>query len=139
MIPYKTINKSDLNEFAKNSMSDYPDMEVIEIRESYVIMRMPVVPKVKQPIGLLHGGAAAALAENVASLAGSLVVRPENKVAVGLSLNINHLKSVHEGYIYAKAEPVHLGKKTQVWEVKTSTDNGTLINVARMTLAVIKK
>lgn len=139
MIPYKSINKSDLNEFAKDSMSSYLEMEVVDISDDSITMKMPVVSKVKQPIGLLHGGASAALAENVASLAGSLVVRSEGKVCVGLSLNINHLKSVKSGFVYAKAEPIHLGKKTHVWEVKMTDDNDRLVSVTRMTLAVIDK
>ena len=72
-------------------------------------------------------------------LAGNIVANASGKVCVGLSLNTNHLKSVKEGYVYATAKPIHLGRSTQVWEVDTKTEDGTLINVCRMTLAVIDR
>jgi 1,4-dihydroxy-2-naphthoyl-CoA hydrolase len=114
-------------------------MEVTEVTENSVTMRMPVTSIVHQPMGLLHGGAVAALAENVASLAGNLVAHASGKVCVGLSLNTNHLKGVRDGYVFAKAVAVHLGRSTQVWEVETKDNEGLLINVSRMTLAVIDK
>ena len=114
-------------------------MEVTHVAEDSVVMRMPVTSQVHQPLGMLHGGAVAALAENVASLAGNLVANSQGKVCLGLTLNTNHLKSVREGYVHATARPVHLGRSTQVWEVQTKNDHGDLINVCRMTLAVIDK
>jgi 1,4-dihydroxy-2-naphthoyl-CoA hydrolase len=139
LIDYKSMNISELNEFGKNTLAEHLHMEVTEVNENQVTMRMPVNSTVHQPMGLLHGGAVAALAENVASLAGNIVANASGKVCVGLSLNTNHLKSVKEGYVYATAKPIHLGRSTQVWEVDTKTEDGTLINVCRMTLAVIDR
>ncbi len=139
MIPYKAINKSDLNQIGQNTMSDFLEMEVTDLGPDFVTMKMPVNSKVHQPMGLLHGGAVAALAENVASLAGNLVVQQDGKACVGLSLNTNHLKSVKKGYVYATAKPIHLGRRTQVWEVETRSEDEVLINVSRMTLAVMDK
>lgn len=139
MIPYKAINKSDLNQLGRNTLSDFLEMEVTDLGPDFVTMKMPVSSKVIQPMGLLHGGAVAALAENVASLAGNLIAQQENKACVGLSLNTNHLKSVKEGFVLATARPIHLGRSTQVWEVETKSEYNVLINVSRMTLAVIKK
>ncbi len=139
MIPYKAINKSDLNQIGQNTMSDFLEMEVTDLGPDFVTMKMPVNIKVHQPMGLLHGGAVAALAENVASLAGNLVVQQDGKACVGLSLNTNHLKSVKKGYVYATAKPVHLGRRTQVWEVETRSEDEVLINVSRMTLAIMDK
>ena len=84
MIPYKAINISQLNEFGKNTLAEHLHMEVTEVTENSVTMRMPVTSIVHQPMGLLHGGAVAALAENVASLAGNLVAHASGKVCVGL-------------------------------------------------------
>ena len=139
MIPYKFINISDLNELGKDTLAEHLQMEVTEVTATSLTMRMPVNSKVHQPIGMLHGGAVAALAENVASLAGNMVVNAANKVCVGLSLNTNHLKSVRDGYVYATAKYIHLGRSTQVWEVDTKDEEGVLINVCRMTLAVVDK
>lgn len=139
MIPHKAINISQLNELGRQTLAEHLQMEVTEVTANSVTMRMPVTSQVHQPMGLLHGGAVAALAENVASLAGNLVASNHNKMCVGLSLNTNHLKGVRDGYVYATAVPVHLGKSTQVWEVETKNNEGVLINVSRMTLAVLDK
>jgi 1,4-dihydroxy-2-naphthoyl-CoA hydrolase len=139
LIPYKAINISQLNELGKNTMSEHLDMVVTAFGEDFVTMRMPVNSKVHQPLGMLHGGAIAALAENVASLAGNLVVNGEGKACLGLSLNTNHLKSARDGFVYATARPIHLGRSTQVWEVETRNDDEILINVCRMTLAVVDR
>jgi len=139
LIPYKAINISQLNEFGKNTLAEHLQMEVTEVAQNHVTMRMPVTTQVQQPLGMLHGGAVAALAENVASLAGNLVANEQGKVCLGLSLNTNHLKSVRDGMVYATARPIHLGRSTQVWEIETKTEEGVLINVCRMTLAVVDK
>ena len=120
-------------------MSDLLEMKVTDIGEDFLTMSMPVTSRVHQPLGLLHGGAVAALAENVASLAGNLIVGKDGKACVGLSLNSNHLKSVKDGLVFSTAKAIHVGRTTQVWEVETRTEEGVLINVTRMTLAVIKK
>lgn len=139
MIPYKAIKISELNDFCKNTLAEHLQMEVISIGEDFLTMKMPVNSNVHQPLGMLHGGAVAALAENVASLAGNLALQDSGKVCVGLSLNTNHLKSVKDGIVLATAKPIHLGRSTQVWEVQTKTEAGILINVCRMTLAVVDK
>lgn len=139
MIPYKTIKISQLNDFGKNTLAEHLQMKVTDLGENFVTMSMPVSSKVHQPLGLLHGGAVAALAENVASLAGNLVVAHQNKSCLGLTLNTSHIKSVREGVVFSTAKALHLGRTTQVWEIKTTSEEGILINVSRMTLAVIDK
>lgn len=139
MIPYKSINISQLNELGKNTLAEHLQMEVTQVGEDFVTMQMPVNSNVHQPLGMLHGGAVAALAENVASLAGNLVVNADGKACLGLSLNTNHLKSARDGYVHATARPIHLGRSTQVWEVETRNDEQALINVCRMTLAVVER
>jgi uncharacterized protein (TIGR00369 family) len=113
-------------------------MKVTDIGEDFLTMSMPVNSKVQQPFGVVHGGAVAALAENVASMAGNLLVE-KGKVCVGLVLSSNHLKSVSNGTIYATAKPIHVGRSTQVWEVRTVSDQGVFINLSKLTLAVIDK
>ena len=139
MIPYKSIKISKLNDFGKNTLADHLQMKVTDLGEDFVTMSMPVSSKVHQPLGLLHGGAVAALAENVASLACNLVVAHQNKSCLGLTLNTSHIKSVREGMVFATAKALHLGRTTQVWEIKTTSKEDILINVSRMTLAVVDK
>ena len=139
MIPFKAIKISQLNELAANTLAEHLRMEVTAIGEDFLTMRMPVSSTVHQPLGMLHGGAIPALAENVASLAGNLVVNAQGQACLGLALNTNHLKSVKDGYVYATARPIHLGRSTHVWEVETRNEEEVLINVCRMTLAVVDK
>ena len=138
MIPYKSINIEELNELGKGTLSDHLDMEVTDIGPEHLSMRMLVSPNKHQPMGLLHGGATAALAENVGSLAGNITAG-EGKACVGLSLNCNHIRSVRDGYVIATAVPVHLGRSTQIWEIEIKDENNNLVSVCRLTLAVIDK
>jgi len=138
LIPYKSINISQLNEFGRNTLAEHLEMKVTEIGENFLTMSMPVSSKVHQPLGMLHGGAVAALAENVASLAANLVAG-RDKACYGLSLNTNHIKSVKSGVVYATATPVHVGRSTHVWKVETRNEADELINTTTMTMAVINK
>ncbi len=121
-----------------NSMSSFLEMEVTGLGVDFLEMRMPVQSKTHQPFGILNGGASMALAESAASLAGNLVVGPDN-VCVGLEINGNHLRSERSGYVIARATPIHLGKKTQVWNIEIRNENGDMVNISRMTLAVLPK
>ncbi len=100
--------------------------------------RMPVDRRTNQPMGIVHGGATAALAETVASAAANYCVE-KGKVAVGLDLNINHIRAVKSGYVFGTARPLHLGKSTQVWEIKIENEAKQLISAARLTIAIIAK
>jgi len=112
------------------------ELEFVEKGDEYIICKMPVNKNTKQPMGLLHGGASVYLAETVGSVAGFLCV-PENKVVVGLDINANHLKGVREGYVYAKAMPVHIGGKTHVWTIEIRNEEQKMVCISRLTLAVI--
>lgn len=140
MIDYKNIKIEQLQGMLKNTLSENLGMEVVEIGEDYLIMRMPVDHRTKQPFGILDGGASMALVESVASFAGNIVVQAENKKCVGLEINGNHIRSVREGWVYGKATPIHVGKRTHVWNVDILHENNPdkLVCKARMTLAVIE-
>ena len=114
-------------------------IEIVETGKARVVARMPVGPKVYQPFGLLHGGASVALAETVASAGAWMNVDQENERVVGLEINANHLRGKRDGTLTAIATPVHVGRRTQVWEVKIAGDDGKLVCVSRCTLAVIPK
>jgi uncharacterized protein (TIGR00369 family) len=92
---------------------------------------------VHQPFGLLHGGASVALAETVASLAGSLNVDQTKESVVGLEINANHLRGKRDGVVTAVATPVHVGRRTQVWEVRITDEQDKPVCVSRCTLAVV--
>ena len=122
-----------------NTLGGTLGIEITAIGERTLSARMPVGPPVHQPLGLLHGGASVALAETVGSLAGWLALPDSVRQAcVGLEINANHLRPVRAGYVVARAEAVHLGRRTQVWDIRITTeDTGALVCISRLTLAVI--
>jgi 1,4-dihydroxy-2-naphthoyl-CoA hydrolase len=112
-------------------------MEVVESTPARVVLRMPVGPKVLQPWGLLHGGASVALAETAASMAGSMNVDRAKETVVGIEINANHLRGKRDGAVTATALPVHIGRRTQVWEVRIVDEEGKPVCISRCTLAVV--
>lgn len=112
-------------------------IEIVEASKERVVGRMPVGPKVHQPFGLLHGGASVALAETVASTAGWMQVDREKEGVVGLEINANHLRAKRDGVLTAVATPLHIGRKTHVWDVRITDEQGKLVCVSRCTLAVV--
>lgn len=135
----KTLKVEDLSSVGKNTMGEFLGMEFTEIGDDYLKMKMPVNEKTKQPYGLLHGGASAALAETVGSVASALVINPEKNICVGLDINANHLRGVRDGNVTAVCTPLHLGGSTHVWDIKIYDDNEKLVCISRLTVAILKK
>ncbi|MFT5512384.1 MAG: 1,4-dihydroxy-2-naphthoyl-CoA hydrolase [Bacteroidia bacterium] len=136
MFDYKNIKNEQLQSFLKGTMSETLGMEIVELGKNHLTMKMPVDHRTIQPYGILNGGASLALAETVASYAGNILARSENKHCVGLEINGNHLKAVRKGYVYGTATPIHIGKSTQVWNIDIKDEGGDMICKSRMTLAV---
>jgi len=99
---------------------------------------MPVDARTRQPYGLLHGGASVLLAETLGSTAGGLCVG-EDEGVVGIEINANHLAGVREGTVTGTARPLHVGRSTQVWEIRIEDENGRLACISRLTLAVVSR
>lgn len=114
-------------------------IELLEIGPDYLKGRMPVDQRTIQPVGILHGGASVVLAETLGSLAAGLCVDRRKKRAVGLEINANHLRSVNRGFVYGVAQPVRIGKTTQVWDIRISNEEGQLTCISRITMAVIEQ
>ncbi|HHF7365241.1 TPA: hotdog fold thioesterase [Legionella bozemanae] len=134
---FKEITLEDLNQFGKNTMSEFLGIKFIEIGDDFLKATMPVTARTKQPIGILHGGANVALSETVASTAANAVIDLNQFFCVGLEINANHIHSVKEGEVTAIASPLHLGRSTQVWQVKIFNEKGRLTCISRMTASVI--
>ena len=120
------------------SMVEHLGIEFTSVTDNSLSAKMPVDQRTKQPFGLLHGGANVVLAETLGSVAGNLVV-PEDKMVVGVEINANHLRAVREGYVIGTTTPVHLGRSTQVWDIKIEDADGKLSCVSRLTLAVVPR
>ena len=128
-----------VNDSIQNTMTSTIGIEITDIDNDFICGKMPVDERTIQPFGLLHGGASAALVETLGSIAGGIKVYPNNETVVGIEINANHLKSARDGWVYGKATPIRIGKKSQVWNIEISNDSGDLICVSRLTLAVIPK
>lgn len=125
-----------INSYATDHMGHYLGVEITEIGDDYITGRMPVNDKTKQPYGILHGGASCVLAETLGSLGGAFCVDVEKQIVVGLEINANHLRPATDGYVTGTARPIHLGKTTQVWDIRITNEKGGLVCVSRLTLAV---
>jgi len=133
------VSLDQLNELGTSNMAGFLGMEFTEIGPDYLRMIMPVDGRTKQPYGLLHGGASAALAETVGSVASSLVIDTKKQICVGLDINANHIKGVSEGYVHAIARPLHLGSTTHVWDIRICDDENKLVCISRLTVAIRDK
>jgi 1,4-dihydroxy-2-naphthoyl-CoA hydrolase len=122
--------------YPKDHIGEHIGIEFIEIGDDYIVAKMPVDHRTRQPLGLLHGGASCVLAESLGSIAGSLCIDQTKQVAVGLEINANHIRAVKDGFVYGTARPIHVGKSTQVWDIKILTEDKKLVCISRLTLAV---
>ena len=128
-----------INESIQNTMTSAIGIEITDIGDDFISGKMPVDERTVQPFGLLHGGASAALAETLGSIAGGIKVYSNNETVVGIEINANHLKSAREGWVYGKATPIRIGKKIQVWDIRITNESDELVCVSRLTLVVIPK
>ena len=127
-----------LNKMLVGTAPGHLGIEITELGEDFLRATMPVDERTKQPFGLLHGGSSVLLAETLASLAGWLCLDPDLKQqSAGIEINANHLRAVTEGVVTGTARPIHLGRATQVWEIRIEDDQGRLTCISRMTAAVI--
>jgi len=127
-----------LNAASRNTAMEALGIVFTEIGDDFVRATMPVDARTHQPYGLLHGGASVLLAETLGSSAGNLCV-DEAHMCVGIEINANHLAGVREGTVTGTARPLHVGRSTQVWEIRIKDDRGRLACVSRLTLAVVAR
>lgn len=133
------ITPKQLNEMSVNTMVSHLDITFTEVGADYLIAKMPVSDKTRQPMGLLHGGASVTLAETLGSVAASLVVTPLGKIPVGLEISANHLKSKRDGLVWGKVTPLHIGRSTHLWEIKIKDEQDQLVAVSKITVAILDK
>ncbi|MBP9159806.1 MAG: hotdog fold thioesterase [Flavobacteriales bacterium] len=127
------------NAMGKNTMTEGLGIQLIPSAPGTVKATMPVDHRTLQPMGLLHGGATAALAETLGSMCSAMLVDREKFAVVGIELNANHLKSVRSGHVTATGILLHKGRTTHVWDIRVHNDAGELTAVCRLTNVVITK
>jgi 1,4-dihydroxy-2-naphthoyl-CoA hydrolase len=130
---------AQLNAFSRATLGENLGIEFIEAGADFLRGRMPVDARTRQPYGLLHGGASVALAETLGSAAGNYCLDAERSIAVGLEISANHLRPVTSGWVIGTARPIHLGRTTQVWDIRIENEAGDLTCISRLTLAVVPK
>lgn len=135
----QTIDLDRINAWNNNTLVEHLGMRVTEVGEDFVRGTMPVDARTRQPFGLLHGGASVALAESLGSLGANLVLDVSKEMAVGLDINANHLRAATHGTVTGTARPVHLGRSTQVWEIRIENDERDLTCISRLTMAVVPR
>ncbi len=128
-----------LDAISVRTMTQHIGIEFLEIGDDYLAARMPVDARTVQPAGILHGGASAALAETLGSVAGTLCLDPRHKMVVGLEINANHVRPARSGFVTGVARPLHLGQRTQIWDIRLTNEQDQLVCVARLTLAVLDR
>lgn len=133
------INLEIVSARGKGTMLDFLGIEFIELGDDYMVARMPVDHRTKQPIGIMHGGASCVLAETIGSTAANFCVDISKQYCVGLDINTNHIRSVREGYVTGTAKPFHIGKSTQVWGIEIVNEDKKLVSVNRLTMAVLNR
>ena len=137
------ISKEELlqkaNAASKDTLMETLNIEIVDFTEDTLTARMPVTPKVHQPDGVLHGGATAALAESVGSFASHIYTNTDEFFVRGLEITANHLKSVKEGYVYAKASFLHRGRTTQLLDIRVIDGEDNLVSICRLSTITLPK
>jgi 1,4-dihydroxy-2-naphthoyl-CoA hydrolase len=137
--PFRGIpDLADLNALSKGTAMEPLGIVFTEIGPDFVRGTMPVDERTRQPYGLLHGGASVLLAETLGSSAGNLCVGSD-EVCVGIEINANHLRAARDGIVTGTARPIHVGARTQVWDIRIEDERGRLVCISRLTLAVVAR
>ena len=139
MDQYKEKILKVCNDITKNTLMETLEIEFTDVGENYLVARMPVNSKVHQPDGILHGGAAVALAESVASAASYVFLDGQKYYVRGIEISANHVKSIKEGDIFAKAIMLHKGRTTQLWEIKVTDEMDQLISLCKLTTIALPR
>ncbi|MBT8236074.1 MAG: PaaI family thioesterase [Bacteroidia bacterium] len=140
MNEYKEKILAVCNDIRKNTLMETLDITYVDVGENFLVAKMPVSPKVHQPDGVLHGGATVALAESVGSAASYVFLDAKEFFVRGIEISANHVRSIKEGDVYAKATIIHKGQTTQLWEIRVTDAEDRLISLCKLsTIALPRK
>ena len=127
------------NAICKDTLMETLEIEFIDLTDEVLVAKMPVTKRVHQPDGVLHGGATVALAESIGSAAAFDFLGNNNVTVRGLEIAANHIKSIKDGYVYARAIALHKGRTTQLWQIRIENENGDLISLVKLTTITLHK
>lgn len=135
----KNTDLTQLNASSKDTMMEVLGIKYTEIGEDYICGTMPVDKRTHQPMGIMHGGASAALIETLGSIGSHLFIDRETQFSSGLDLNINHIRAMRTGIVTGKAVLVHKGRTTHVWQADITNEENKLVSTGRLTVFIGKK
>jgi 1,4-dihydroxy-2-naphthoyl-CoA hydrolase len=135
----QNVTPESLNKLSKDTMAERLGIEFTAVGSDFLEARMPVDARTHQPFGLLHGGASVALAETMGSVAATCCVDGTREFCVGLDINANHIRGVRQGWVKGVTKPLHIGRKTHVWEIRIVNEREELVCISRITMAVLEK
>ncbi|HRE75422.1 MAG TPA: hotdog fold thioesterase [Flavobacteriales bacterium] len=133
----KQVPLEQLNAMNRNTIMEVLGIEYTELSPTTISGKMPVDHRTHQPVGLLHGGATAVLAETLGSMGSTLLIDTKEFAVTGVEVNANHLKGVKNGFVHATATILHAGRTTHVWNIEVKNDEQNLVAVCRLTVVVI--
>lgn len=139
MDEYKEKILKVCNASSKNTLMETLQIEFIDVGTDYLVAKMPVNSRVHQPDGVLHGGATVALAETVGSTASYIFLDGQKVFVRGIEISANHVKSIREGEVFAKATIVHKGSTTQLWDIRITDTDANLISVCKLTTIALPR
>jgi len=128
-----------VNRMSEQTLAANLGIQFTEVGADFMCAQMPVDRRTLQPYGLLHGGASLALAETMGSVASTALIDLATQAAVGLEINGNHLRSVEDGVVTGTVRPIHIGRRTHVWDIRIEDEEGRLVNVSRLTMMIIQR
>ena len=129
----------EANDRCKGTLVSTLGIVFTDVGEHFLEAKMKVTPNLHQPAGVLHGGATAALAETVGSSAAAIFSMKKNQMLRGVELSINHVRGISEGFVYAKAIPIHMGRTMQLWKISIIDEDNRDISFAKLTTLTIDK
>ena len=133
---FKPVTLADLSMVG---MAKHLGMEFLEIGADFIRGRMPVDDRTHQPFGILHGGASVALAETLGSTGATLAIDPDKYRCVGQEINANHIRGISSGFVIGTARPLHVGRRSHVWEIRITDERDKLVCISRLTMAILEK
>jgi 1,4-dihydroxy-2-naphthoyl-CoA hydrolase len=136
---FQPVTPADLAGLHHGTLVEHLGIRITEIGEDFLAGTMPVDSRTQQPLGILHGGASVTLAETLGSVAATLCVDSRKFACVGQEINANHLRPASSGVVTGTARPIHIGKRSQVWQIEIRDERERLICISRLTLAVIER
>jgi len=136
---FQPVRPDDLESQRRSTLVEHLGIRITEIGDDYLVGTMPVDARTHQPMGILHGGASVALAETLGSMAANLCIDFRQFVCVGQEINANHIRPVSSGLVTGTARPVHIGKRSQVWQIEIHDERQRLVCISRITLATVER